>query len=310
MARAFVFGLSGAGLICLLAALYRSFYFASGIMGFRANVLYGRDFMESVLYGGNHFFGQHLSVFHQTIYFALYLCSGIVLLLFFEKLFKKSVTILLLSFFIGLVFLISNKAAFVVLGIIFFIRLFFLPVSFIKKAVGLTSVLLTMALMLYLNPRARESVQKLVAGDLVINKNTRYGAALRLLSWDTAVHLVKANPVWGYGSGDTQAELDEAYSKKQYKEPLKQHLNAHNQWLQLWLENGMLGLFSLVMVFILLFKVSVGYSTHLGLAFTLVTVLLINTFFESIFNRFSGVSFFAFVSCLILTISNQEENKR
>lgn len=308
--RMFVLGLVSAGLVCILAAVYRSIYLEGETVGFHANVLAGRGFIEAILYGGNHFFGEYLSIFHQTVYFALYLCSGVVLLLFCDSMFSKGHTIAMLLFFVVLIFLVSNKAALLVLGIIFIVWLLFLQVSFLKKGIGLLSIFLVMCVMVYANPRARESIQELFRGELILDKDARYGAQVRLLSWDAALTLIKGSPILGYGTGDVQAKLNAVYENAKYKEPLKEELNAHNQWFQSWLENGAVGLLVLLLFFILLFKVSLNNIANGGLVITLIIVLFVNTMFESIFNRFSGISFFAFVSSMILTTSKRRNAKQ
>ena len=75
----FIYGLLLSGLICLTLAFYRSLIMDNGSILFKPNILNGKDFFESIMYGGNHFFGNHLSLYHQTVYYSMYLCAGITL---------------------------------------------------------------------------------------------------------------------------------------------------------------------------------------------------------------------------------------
>ncbi|MEH6745907.1 MAG: O-antigen ligase family protein [Maribacter arcticus] len=296
-----VFGIFSSSLICILYALFRSTNLIDQTIVFAANVESGRDFMESVLYGGNYFFGRHLSIFHQTVYFALYICTGISVLLFMPKLFLIRLRLFLIIFFIMMLFLISNKASFIATAGIFLIYLTTLNIPKTKKLIGLTIICGLIALFVYTNPRAKESINKVVQGELKIDKNARYGFGTRILSWDAALTLIKENPIYGYGAGDTQLKLNSMYEKKEYKHPLNKSFNAHNQWFQSWLENGIIAVIALVYIFYLLLTSAFKSSTNRGFYFALFLILFINTLFESMFDRFSGVSFMSFVICFILS---------
>jgi len=309
MFKILILGLVFSSILCLIFAFYNAIGVENGSVGFRANVLPEKGFMESILYGGNYFFGRYLSIFHQTVYFALYLCSGITILLFLPKLFETRTRRVLLVFLCAMIFLISNKASFIALGIIFLIRLFSLEASVAKKTLGILIAIAAFCFLFYTNPRARESIEKITKGELELKKNARYGFSTRLLSWDAAIYLIKENPFLGYGASNTQRRLNEVYQQKNYVFPLKESYNAHNLWMQIWLENGMFGLLALLILFFVLFRTSVIDARFMGLTLTLIAILFINSFFESIFNRFSGISFFSFIACFVLSMSKNVQDK-
>lgn len=310
MLKVFVFGLLVSSLFCLVHACYQSIDIQDGSLYFRANVLEGKGFIEAILYGGNYFFGNHLSIFHQTVYYAIYLCSGIAILFFCPKTFGKKLRWALLLVFALLVFLISNKASFIALGILCILRLATVKLSSSKRAIGFLLVFGVISVFILINPRAKEAVQKVIDGELVVDKNARYGFTTRILTWDAAWSLIKEKPIWGYGAGETQLNLNEVYKQKEYRHPLKETYNAHNLWLQTWLENGLLGLSLLVAIFILLFQKSIQHKEYQSFFLALLLVILVNAFFESIFNRFSGVSFFCFLVCFILSVSKEDVAKK
>ena len=307
MYKLFVRGLVVSAIICLCVAFYRSTGFQEDGPYFRPNVLEGKAFMESILYGGNYFFGRYFSVFHQTVYYALYFCVGVTLILFYPDLFKKRTRHILLILFLICIFLISNKASFSALALIFGLRLLTSRLNLKRKVLGFFVILGGMVFLTLTNPRAKESLKKVINGELVLNKNARYGFSTRLLSWDAALTLIKANPVLGYGAGDTQSELDEMYAQKGYVFPLKESYNAHNQWLQIWLENGLFGLLVLTGIFAFLFRIAFSGKENMGFLMTIVVVLLVNSMFESIFNRFSGISFVSFLICLFFAGSTAKQ---
>ncbi|MDB4271080.1 O-antigen ligase family protein, partial [bacterium] len=295
--KAFIWGLLASAITLLVIAFYNSFQIRNGVFIFQPNVMEGRGFIESILYGGNYFFGRYLSVFHQTVYYALYLCAGISILLFQTKLFSAKLRTGLLGLFLFFIFLVSNKASFIALALILILKLYNWNVNHIKKLIGVSLFTLMLATFVFLNPRIKESVLKIVEGKMTLNKEARYGFATRLLSWDAAISLIEERPVLGYGHGATQAALNKRYQEKGYIFPLNESYNAHSLWLQSWLENGLLAMIILFAIFLVLFQKS--WHNPLFLAFVL--LLLTNSLFEGMFNRFSGISFFSFLVCFIFS---------
>lgn len=309
MFKMLVFGLITAIAICVIVAFYHSLNRVDGSLVFQANVLPDRGFFESILYGGNYFFGRHFSFLHQTVYFSLYLCIGVAILLFQSKMFQTKTRILLLLLFVIAIFLISNKANFIALALLFMMYVLFAKVALKKKLIGVLGMGLVFAFFIWMNPRSHESLNKITEGALVINKDARFGFATRILSWDAAITLIQQKPILGYGSGETQQKLNEVYQQKDYKFPLKEKYNAHNLWLQTWLENGLFGLLILCAIFAIAFKASFSVQEHRSLYLSLVVLLLINSMFESMFHRFSGITIFSFIICLIFTIQKRDKAK-
>lgn len=304
--KIFVAGLLFSALICLVAAIYRSLEVSEGLVVFTPNLLEGRGFFDSILYGGNHFFGNHFSIFHQTVYYALYLCTGIAILLFTKGLLKLKYRALLIGFFIIILFLVSNKAGFVGLVLVFVIRILSFRVNLLKKVVAAVLILCISLLFALTNPRVKESIGKILKGDITLNKNARYDFTTRLLSWDAAIELIKKEPFWGYGAPNAQRTMNKYYKENEYIYPLKYQLNAHNQVLQIWLENGLLGLIVLMSILILGAKQAKKNKEHRALFAAVLVILFVNILFESIFNRFSGISFFSYLVCFIFSNSNDE----
>lgn len=301
----FVYGLMFSSLTCLMVAVYNSYIFENGTYLFRPNINEGKNFLESVMYGGNYFFGQHLSIFHQTGYYALYLCAGIAVLLF-RPVFKNELRVMLICFFTILIFLVSNKAGFLVLSVLFLAYILNSSLILKKKLILISIMLAGCLVLIFLNPRFKESIKKIFDGELKINQNARYGFTTRILSWDAAISAIKERPVLGYGPGKTQRKLDIVYEKKGYKEPLKQRFNAHNQFLQIWLENGLIGFLVFTSIFIFLFN-NYFENRQRTIALSILLIFLLNATFESILNRFSGISFFAFTICLIFSTINSKK---
>ena len=304
--KSFIYGLLLAITYCLLMAFYRSLVIDETGLNFVPNVLEGKAFFEAIIYGGNHFFGNHFSLFHQTVYFGLYLCSAITILLFDQRIFGFKQRAFTIAAFTIVLFLLSNKAAFLALALIFVIKIFTLKIALSKKAIILFSLLITAVLFAILNPRIKGSLQKLGNMQIGIDKDARFDFSIRILSWDAAIDLIKEKPLLGYGAGNTQQEFNSIYAKKDYTFPLKEKLNAHNQFFQSWIENGLLGLLGLIGIFVVLLKVSLKSDFGRSTFVVLILIILINALFESVFNRFSGISFISFIACFILSETSKK----
>jgi len=303
--KALVWGVTLAGCVCLTLALYNSLGTQNGSLYFQPNVLEGKGFMESILYGGNYFFGRYFSVFHQTVYFALYLAVAIAVLLFRPGLFSGRLRGLFLFLFLVLIFLVSNKASFIALIMVFGLKLWTWDVRPRKKWIWTSIFVVLLVTFAFLNPRIKESIMDITQGKMALNKEARFGFETRLLSWDAALSLIKEKPIFGYGHSETQNALNNRYREKAYTVPLRENHNAHNLWLQSWLENGVLAVIILFGIFFLLFKSS--QKNPLFIAFVL--ILLINSMFEGMFNRFSGISFFSFLVCFIFSMKKGGDDR-
>jgi O-antigen ligase len=120
----------------------------------------------------------------------------------------------------------------------------------------------------------------------------------RLLIWQSAFGVIKDNPILGVGTGDASSKLKEEFALRGYLEGYYDNLNAHNQFLEIWLENGIIGL--------ILFLCILGYIIHLAIKqknillgmFIITTIIFF--IFETMMNRLAGISFFALFSFLFI----------
>ncbi len=299
----FIIGLFFSSIVCLVKATYNSIHIIQGGFYFRPNVLEGRAFFESIMYGGNYFFGNHLSLFHQTVYYGLFLVSGIAILLYNAAGFQsKRIRFGLIVLFLVLIFLLSNKSTFVAVWALFLIWTLSQFNNLEKKGMLVLAFLAFSTIIVFFNPRSRTAIYKITNEKLEINKEGRYGFATRLLSWDAAVTLIKKRPLQGYGASRAQTELNRLYKEKGYIYPLKDKLNSHNLFMQLWIENGVLAALVLIVTFISMAvkSLKIKYRKLNLLGITLVCILFITALFESMFSRFSGIFFFSFMVCMIL----------
>jgi len=294
--RAFVLGCMAAGIFLLTRAIYLSIGFMDGSVVFDYKVESGSNetFFNSVLYGGNYFLGEVFTPYIQTVYFALYQTVSFLFVLWFgKKEFPKYYRIIL--FALGLFILLSLSKA----GILSALCGVFIYFIFKKKWMILLLLFITSLILLKTNPRIDYEIKNI--NNVLNPKNdTEYGSGLRIISWKSSWDLIKKRTVFGYGHRKAEERLQNYYSENGFIWAYKFRLNAHNQFLQTMLENGLIGLIFLLGMFCLIF----WDRTH-PFFIAVLFVLLFNMMFESVFNRYVGVTFYVFLLGLV-SISNKK----
>lgn len=111
-----------------------------------------------------------------------------------------------------------------------------------------------------------------------------------------------ANPIFGYGLGDIQRELDYCYNQNKLKFPIGKY-NSHNQYLFIWLSTGIFGLF--IFIYWLFFYYKNALKSKDSILISILILYSITFLFENVLSRQSGVIFFSFI-INFLTISNSK----
>jgi O-antigen ligase len=129
----------------------------------------------------------------------------------------------------------------------------------------------------------------------------------RLEIWKSSLNIARDNFVFGVGTGDIQDELN-----KEYKEPGNtgldnaNNLNAHNQLLEVLLENGFIGIVFFLSLFVMMTYIAVKEHNHIYLMFNI--IVFVSFMFESMLNRLAGVSFFSLFSFMLLYAGSNKQN--
>lgn len=143
----------------------------------------------------------------------------------------------------------------------------------------------------------------------VISYGDEYGisgkwgdAQFRYLIWTCAWEVTVKGSIWGVGTGDAQRALSDCYVKNDYKTLAYlasegQKFNAHNQFLQLGVEFGWIGVAMMATFFVVMAGYSFKEGNILMLTFLALTVCFFTT--ESVLERYNGISFFSFLGPLL-----------
>jgi O-antigen ligase len=282
--NSFIVGLSIACTICLIYAAF-SFFQNESLDSF--------------------FFYQFTGILDfQPTYFAYYLCFAISALLYFihyEKIkYPVWICAILTLFLFAMLMLTAGRTAYISMLFIFsffILKFLFEEVRSVNTSLtfGLSSVLLIVMLLI--------NYFDLNAGFNPVDGSNDYWERITL--WESAI---KANPnfLFGVGTGDYKTVLNDYFNTHSLSEYAKSNLNSHNQFIQSYLSNGLLGLVSLFLLLGRPLYLSVKHQNVLG-------ILTFFSFFvygmtEVFLSRYQGVVFFAFLHQCFISYYYSESN--
>jgi O-antigen ligase len=280
------------------------------------------------------FYHQLVSPLKQhAVYFSLFVFTALVLLM--ESIRKKnflvrrSFYIVLTIFFSIFLFLLSSKLviAFFILYLLYYFIWSF-TTGGMQKTVSrslLLLLILSTGLLLATHNPVSQRFSEIVKGDIGVVKKQQYtpadyfnGLQFRVLQWKLVPEILNENRAWlaGLGAGDAQYYLDGKYiSRNMYiGDPQKKDTgflgyNTHNQFLQILLQNGIIGL--LIFLFICFSLWQMAWEKRGGGTIFILLLLLTYALTESVFETQYGIIIFTFFPVLVyLSESGQNRNKQ
>ena len=176
-----------------------------------------------------------------------------------------------------------------------------------SKVVTILSIIFILIISIYtVNTNSRLKTMLNVTSnykEIINNPNTyKESTGLRILSWNAAINLIKQNPIVGVGNGDIKPELFKEYEHLGYNKNIEIKMNVHNQFLETWLGQGIIGLIIMMLMFIIPFLSAIKEKDYVLQSFLI--LIFINFLFESILNTQAGTIFFGFFYSLLVTKEN------
>jgi len=226
---------------------------------------------------------------------------------------KASVGLVLLVIFCSImVYLLFSRTGlislFLVLFVYFLIFVFNLKNKILKLAMLLFIVMFVVAggFVFSQNGRMKNTyvqLKKFLANPSDVSKNDD-----RLFIWGLSLDIIKENPIFGVGTGDSKDELMIKYEENQMEDALKARLNVHNQFLETTIQLGLAGLMSLMLIFFWSFAMAIRkHNTMLALVLSVNALFLL---FESVLNTQTGVYYFVFVISALLFVPQGKANNK
>jgi O-antigen ligase len=244
---------------------------------------------EIVVQNGHTYFTDIISI-HPT-YLGIYLIFIFFFLLETARLRFKNLSMLSRSLLsVGLIALIAmllflrSQMQLIIFALLIVL---YLIIILKRRAWLVTFLLFAFALMIFLLDKSRVTTFFDTYG-----KNVSTALDDRFKIWAGAVEAIKNAPMFGVGTGGEQIALNEAYVKIGYQEGIEKSFNAHNQYLEFWVRNGIfeLGIFMALLIYS--FRQSLKSSNYTFLMFNMIFSLSMLT--ESCLNVHRGIVFFYF----------------
>jgi O-antigen ligase len=127
--------------------------------------------------------------------------------------------------------------------------------------------------------------------------NLNNSTSIRYFILKCSVNLALESPLLGYGLGDVQQELDTCYILNGVQLPTGKY-NSHNQYLFIWLSNGLFGLVLFCLYLIYIFSLAKKNKDYFLLSVLL--LFMVSFLFENVLSRQSGVVLFSFLINLFI----------
>jgi len=242
----------------------------------------------------------NLSRYMHPTYISMYTLFSLVYLLnlFLENYGRNAKYYLLLLpiiIFIISIYLFQSKAGY----ISFFLVLLYFTIKYIFNSkniiikILLPLVIILFSVLSYFNSyRVRDMIgvvnQIVLTGD---SRNTTTG--IRFEIWKATCKIIPDNFVFGVGAGDIKPELNVKYNENAEFLSLakKENLNVHNQYLETFLGQGVIGF--LLLIFLLVFGALQAFKVKDSVFISFMILIIVNFFPESMLNTQSGVVFFS-----------------
>jgi O-antigen ligase len=251
---------------------------------------------------------------YDYLYLGLFTSFALLFLLTFSlrkenKKYRK-VGFVVMSFLFLSLFLIGGRNSIISTTILGFL-IISIDAVINKKYSFLILSMSVLGLLLYLNIQFNTYFKERVSE--VINYENKYnidehwgGRGVRLEIWDCTYALIKERPLLGVGLGDSQIVLDHCYYENNISSLIHfdRIYNVHNQFLQVFLETGVIGLVLFVLSCLYPLVVSFRRKNYYHLLFIIVSILFMLT--ESIFHRNMGIVFFAFFHSFLFSYNREE----
>jgi O-antigen ligase len=197
---------------------------------------------------------------------------------------RKWTVITVLLYLVVVIFFVRSQLGLLV----FLLSLVMYPLIVYKRRVALVAfALFGVGLFVYLADAKRAPNQLDSFG---LNVSTALDNRIKL--WRGAVEAIKLKPFLGAGTGGEQLLLNEGYTSTGYTEGVENSYNAHNQYLEFLIRNGIVELGVFLFLLYYLFKKSLQKTDNTFILFNVIFCFALLA--ESCLNVQKGMVFFYF----------------
>ncbi len=302
----FVLGILTSSLYCLTRSFVSSLSFDGGI---DFNPIDSR--YADWAYGGNRFRYLGLSYILHPTYYSLYILLALIVDVIFLKnrIFSnnyiKSALKIAVPVFIIMIYLLSSKAVLIssLIVLVLFAVDLYRKYNNIQVKVSILFVSLIIITVAITNPRFGKFIKVIENPETIMDNSTDGSFISRVHIWGAALDIVRHNFFFGVGPGDTKSVLVAEYKKNNFIDPYEKKSNAHNQYLETFINTGVFGF----AILLLLLIVPLFLFEKQNILFKIFLIMIaFNFLFESMLNTIAGVLFFGFFYNLLSILKENE----
>lgn len=278
-------------------------------------LLLGRASLIYFETGENHFFyGPFAAFLIHTSYLAMYfgfLIIWLILGLFdagnIKSNFPKPFTILIILFLSILIILLSSKSGILILLLTYLVSIIYYIFHYKKYLIGAIGLVLFIVSLFTASKIFPDSANRIKVAISTVLENkkqndSKESTGVRILIWQAAESVFSRNLAFGVGTGDMADELLAEYEKRKFTGALEHKLNAHNQFYQILIGFGLLGLIPFAISLLAPLFYAIRKKEVLYTAF--IVILIINFFPESMLETMAGAMFYGFFNSLLFFKNN------
>ena len=190
------------------------------------------------------------------------------------------------GFLIAQLLLLARKAA-ILISIVIFLY-YFIYYKSKRGLIYFLATLLVFSILAYFNEFLRERFAELYQTLIALDFQNPGSTSTRLQTYGFSLDAISKAPIFGYGIGDVKDIIGEYFAQNNLS-----YYNSHNQFLGAWLTSGIIGIGSLVLIFINGFKMALKSRNfiHVSVLFLFTAMALI----ENILETQTGILLFSFL---------------
>jgi len=286
----FTTGVLVASLICLSYAFWRNIY---------------QDF------SGGYYYNEFTSIInsHPT-YMAYYVCFSIIFLLYLVSYEMHgrlqriliTIVILFLSFILMLTAGRSTFVSMLMMASFFFLKLLFEPYPIKRKLQAISVTIVLLLLILFQSSYSPRILAGFLEGTEISAGKIQGDTWERLVLWESAIN-ASSNIYIGVGTGDYTDVITNYYKANNLPKFAESSFNAHNQFIQTFFSNGLIGL--LVLLITLLRPILMAAERQNIFGMLTFFPFLIYGISEVFLGRYQGLIFFVLLHQIFVKYLNQ-----
>ena len=264
--------------------------------------------------GENNFFYQNFAFLLHPSYMSMYLNLAIAYVLLrlvkTPTVLNRYVSFIMIIFFTILNILLSSKMGIISNALILIGFMSYYMIRNKKYVLGsisfIAAIVFCISLIKFV-PSIGGRIDSLMHSfnESTVNKTSDESTAVRKLIWRAASEVISTHFIIGVGTGDSKDALMKEYVEEGLKGAYEHKLNAHNEYLQVFVALGAIGFLLLISSLISPLLHSIKLPNPLYLVFLL--LIIVNFTTESMFETQAGVMFYAFFNSLFCFNTNRDK---